>query len=838
MDLRPILQIPPDSYIGQTLNNIHHLGIGRRRSGNDPSSSDSSELSSESESNSSDSDKTSDRKKLMLHKRRSQLKRSNFKRSYKLGLKPIAPRAYDGLADAHAYNRFVTEGTAYVVNGRVPQNRQVFVLSYFLEGTTYDFYTQKVSMNFAEWRLKEFFEELFNYCFPINYRTEQRLRLKKCFQKEKRVSAYVHELKELYNMIGAVDEREKVIKLWYGLWSSIQQDLWRDRLNPETSTWEEIVAHASIIEIAQNVSKTKDEGSDAEYDSITEYSTTSSDSEYQSDPEYAPNPPRGNQLGNFPGRMRKFQPNQPGSRVLHRSSTEQPQPPRDDGHFGSSKPRSSNNAIFGKRASSRGISDSRFTPKPFEKSKLIIKEEEKAELMALGKCFICKETGHLARDCPGENAESSSSSELPAVSNLGIGFEEVDEEDSDEVEALSTLRVSAINFISSEESPEERNVASGTPDQWGAKNDIIIPADRRSVPLNIHISDQVPEMTGIQWASPERLWELSAQVEVPRVACPMGDVDAVKDLEGARFTLADSQNSIRIIADNKLEHIEKTDYFAFRGLRQRKEGEGQPNTPRNMDLLLPQTFLGSIQLLNSFHFVDFNPIPLFSLFKLGFSYVVAFYYRLVCFISSFIRISSSIRVPKIVGIHPLDDSDTRFLVSNFLTCDTPRITVVASEQLRFLLEPIPVALTPIAYNAAITNTPADSISFEPIAVRPVPLPVVHIRVDASTLVLTADDNKFKTITHQPHSDVTHATVENWKSHGANYPIFVVSRRFFHPRTGVPVIPSDLITICTDRDFIRVLERTYYPQTGPNIIPIPPSEKAVAFAIPGSKSPPN
>jgi len=96
--------------------------------------------------------------------------------------------------------------------------------------------------------------------------------------------------------------------------------------------------------------------------------------------------------------------------------------------------------------------------------------------MALGKCFICKETGHLARDCPGENAESSSSSERPEVSNFGIGFEELDAEDSDEVEALSTLRISAVSFIPGEESPEERNVASCMPD-WGAKNDIIIPED-------------------------------------------------------------------------------------------------------------------------------------------------------------------------------------------------------------------------------------------------------------------------------------------------------------------------------------------------------------------------
>jgi hypothetical protein len=305
-DLRPIRQIPPDSYVGQTLNNIQRLGIGRRRSGNDPSSSDSSESSSESESSNSNSNMTSDRKKSLLHKRGSRSKKHNFKRSYKSGLKPIAPKMYDGSADARAFNRFVTEGTAYVVNGRVPRNRQVFVLSYYLDKIAYDFYTQKVSMNFSEWKLQEFFEELFNYCFPVNYRMEQRLKLTKCFQNEKKVSAYVHELEELYNMIGAGDEREKVIKLWYGLRSSIQQGLWRDRLNPETSTWEEVADHAAILEIAQSISETKDEGSDAEYDSITEYSTTgseSNDSENRSDAEYAPNPPGGNQPGNFPRRM-------------------------------------------------------------------------------------------------------------------------------------------------------------------------------------------------------------------------------------------------------------------------------------------------------------------------------------------------------------------------------------------------------------------------------------------------------------------------------------------------------------------------------------------------------
>jgi hypothetical protein len=497
-----------------------------------------------------------------------------------------------------------------------------------------------------------------------------------------------------------------------------------------------------------------------------------------------------------------------------------------------------NNAIFGNRASSRGISDSRFTPKPFEKPKLIIKEEEKAELMALGKCFICKETGHLARDCPGENTERSSSSKLPEVPNFGIQFEEVDEEDPDEVENLSTLRVSAVSFLSGGISPEEWNITSGMPD-WGAENDIIIPADHRSAPSNDHILDLVPEMTGIPWASPERLRELSAQEEVPCEACPLGDVGAAKDLEGARFNFEDSQNLFYIIADNKLElHSEKIDYFAFRGPRQRKEGEGEPNILWNMNFLLPQTLLGYIQFLNLFHFVDFDHISLFSLFKLAFSCFFAFYYRLFCFILSIIRIPLPTRVPEIVVIHPLDDPDNRFLDFDFLTCHTtPRTIAFASEQeLRLLLEPITPSLTPIACNAAITNAPAAGVPPRPIPVPVVPLGA-NVPARANVPAPTTDDNGFETIAYQPHLGVTHATVENSNYHGTNYTIFVVSRRFYHSHR-VPIIPPDFITTIRDlrpnSDIIRVLEHTYLR----NINPIPPNEKAVAFAIPGSESPPN
>ncbi|KAF9470430.1 hypothetical protein BDN70DRAFT_821386, partial [Pholiota conissans] len=155
-------------------------------------------------------------------------------------LKPIVPKDYDGTADSRLFHRFVTEGTAYVVDGRVPEDRQVFVLSYYLSGPAYDYFTQKFALNFDKCTLSEFFDGLFNYCFPVNYRLEQRNKLERAFQNDKSVSAYVHELEELFNLIGITNERDKVIKLWTGLDITIQQALWQDHYNPEISSWDAV----------------------------------------------------------------------------------------------------------------------------------------------------------------------------------------------------------------------------------------------------------------------------------------------------------------------------------------------------------------------------------------------------------------------------------------------------------------------------------------------------------------------------------------------------------------------------------------------------------------------
>ncbi|KAG5635146.1 hypothetical protein H0H81_012288 [Sphagnurus paluster] len=294
-------------------------------------------------------------------------------------LNPVAQK-YDGTADARSYHRSVTEGTAYVRDGKVKSKRQAFVLSYYLKGKAYNFYTQKVSVNSSQWTLQEFYQELFNYCFPINYRLKQREKLWRSFQNDKSVTEYIYELEELYIMIGIIDERERVMKLWHGLRTDIQKALWRERLNPEISSWEEVCEAAQIIEISEGIT-----------DSREKRSHPKKNSEDDKRPQNNPS-----------GQARRE--DQPCGRYNYCERNHN----RHDQHSD--------------RSNRQKKSDG--DKKPEWKPKLTMSDRERNKLLAAGKCFKCKEAGHVARQCPkGTFVKSDKSGKAPGVPNFSIGID-------------------------------------------------------------------------------------------------------------------------------------------------------------------------------------------------------------------------------------------------------------------------------------------------------------------------------------------------------------------------------------------------------------------------------
>jgi hypothetical protein len=133
--------------------------------------------------------------------------------------------------------------------GCVLEEEQVFFVSYYLDGKALDFYNQVVVPREESWNLKRFFFELFEFCFPVDFRNTQRKQLNRCFQGTKEVAAHVVEWSEIYNTIRLEDNQEKVVKIFNSFTFAVQTEIYRKGLDPEVSTWDEIVKSAEQAEI-------------------------------------------------------------------------------------------------------------------------------------------------------------------------------------------------------------------------------------------------------------------------------------------------------------------------------------------------------------------------------------------------------------------------------------------------------------------------------------------------------------------------------------------------------------------------------------------------------------
>ena len=174
---RPVAQLAQDSYLGVTLRNVgqtksekpHRPRKDRSPSPSDPSSPSGGDSGSESEASSRE---RSRKRRNNRHGRNGRRRRRSSDSSSRMVIKPIAPKEYDGSPSARAYHWFVRESEAYLRDGKVRGSRRIFLLSHYLSKKAYDFYTQRVANHEADWSLSQFYDELFNYCFPVDYRMQ------------------------------------------------------------------------------------------------------------------------------------------------------------------------------------------------------------------------------------------------------------------------------------------------------------------------------------------------------------------------------------------------------------------------------------------------------------------------------------------------------------------------------------------------------------------------------------------------------------------------------------------------------------------------------------------
>jgi hypothetical protein len=212
------------------------------------------------------------------------------------------------------------------------------------------------------------------------------------------------------------------LKLWTGARPSIQRELWHSNLNPEITSWGDVLTAAEVVEIAEGVTDFKQPNNNKKNNNSNDHSNNTA----------RPNSWKG-VLSRIPSNVTTTSTHSNGANNRrsfskcgrNRSQSDHPSPPKIvQVLLLSPRPKSSNHG----------------------RESVPLSEKEWAELAAENKCFTCKEVGHMSRNCPNRNSVRGNSKKPPGMTNFNIEMV-TKREDSDELmEIHDEITMSAIGL--------------------------------------------------------------------------------------------------------------------------------------------------------------------------------------------------------------------------------------------------------------------------------------------------------------------------------------------------------------------------------------------------------
>ncbi|CAA7263787.1 unnamed protein product [Cyclocybe aegerita] len=168
-------------------------------------------------------------------------------------LAPTPPEKYNGEADIMKFQKYVTDCQRFCEEAGLGKRTEVGKCAYYLGGKAYRFYQNTVAFDEQNWTLKDFLKDLFDHCFPPDFRLKQRQKLDNFVQGSRSVTDYANELLNLFRLVGTSDLQQRVDKLWNGLRYELQTALWKENLDYHTSSWAEVIEVAQRHEMADRM---------------------------------------------------------------------------------------------------------------------------------------------------------------------------------------------------------------------------------------------------------------------------------------------------------------------------------------------------------------------------------------------------------------------------------------------------------------------------------------------------------------------------------------------------------------------------------------------------------
>ncbi|KAG1840510.1 hypothetical protein F4604DRAFT_1690746 [Suillus subluteus] len=118
-------------------------------------------------------------------------------------IKNDPPFTYNGEANATTFKKWVREVRDWKDQARLTTNQSLHMLGKYLGGQAYRFFERDVLDLQKDYSMTEFFEQLFDYVFPPDFRMQQRQRFLECKQDHKHtVHDYLRRLRDLADIAG------------------------------------------------------------------------------------------------------------------------------------------------------------------------------------------------------------------------------------------------------------------------------------------------------------------------------------------------------------------------------------------------------------------------------------------------------------------------------------------------------------------------------------------------------------------------------------------------------------------------------------------------------------
>ncbi|KAI0038290.1 hypothetical protein FA95DRAFT_1458573, partial [Auriscalpium vulgare] len=157
---------------------------------------------------------------------------------------------YKGEVDIETLDKWVYEVEAWKDQNDLDDQTALSLMGKFLAAKPSQFFMKHVAMSLPKWTLKLFYEALFHYCFPRDFKMRMRESLINAEQGDREVQDFLRDIETLATRFSDITHQQVIQIFWRGMRPYLRYWLIEKGLNPEISSLAKLAKYATRREEA------------------------------------------------------------------------------------------------------------------------------------------------------------------------------------------------------------------------------------------------------------------------------------------------------------------------------------------------------------------------------------------------------------------------------------------------------------------------------------------------------------------------------------------------------------------------------------------------------------